>query len=348
LAPDPETAQGRDRAERMQAFLAGCGMAAAAVRPLAADASFRSYHRVHATDGRVLVLMDAPPPAEDVRPFMRIAALLAEWNLSAPEVLAADAENGFLLLEDLGDDLFSQLIQSRAVPEEQLYGAAIDVLIALHARPAPPDLARHDAATLLAEVELFLEWRFPEIHGRGAAAAEADSFRAAWQQALANLQDTPDTRATGTLVLRDYHVDNLIWRPERDGPRRVGLLDFQDAVSGHAAYDVASLLSDVRRDIDPALAERMVQRYLRGTGLDPATFRLALAVLGAQRNMRILGVFTRLWRRDNKPSYTGWLARTWRLVRRDLNHDALAPVQAWVQQHAPRDTRADRMERRGS
>ncbi|MDF1722465.1 MAG: phosphotransferase [Minwuia sp.] len=327
----------------MRAFLGGAGLATADVRPLAADASFRSYHRVNAAGGPVLVLMDAPPPDEDVRPFMHIAALLDSWGLSAPAVIAADPENGFLLLEDLGDDLFSHLISTGSVAEEQLYSTAVDVLIALHDRTAPTDLPHHDPQTLLEEVCLFLEWRFPEIHGRPPTAGEAEGFRTAWQSVLSGLADP-----TGTLVLRDYHVDNLIWRPERNGVRRVGLLDFQDAVSGHAAYDLASLLSDVRRDIDPALAERMVSHYLSGTGADAAKLQQALAILGAQRNMRILGVFTRLWRRDGKPSYTGWLARTWRLVRRDLHHPALSPVLAWVEQHAPDDAAADRMERRDS
>lgn len=341
MSPDPQDKLKVARSECMTAFLAESGLATADVHPLAADASFRSYHRVHAPDGRVLVLMDAPPPDEDVHPFMRVAALLTEWNLSAPHILAADPDNGFLLLEDLGDDLFSHLIRTGAVAEETLYRAAIDVLIALHGRSAPADLPLHDARTLLAEVGLFLEWRFPEIQDRAPTATEAEGFDTAWQQVLSGLP-----RPTGTLVLRDYHVDNLIWRPERAGARRVGLLDFQDAVSGNAAYDVASLLSDVRREIDPELAERMVQHYIHGTGIDPVPFRQALAVLGAQRNMRILGVFTRLWRRDNKPSYTGWLARTWRLVRRDLQHEALAPVRAWMAEHAPHDPEADRMERR--
>lgn len=340
MTSDPHDERKAARPVRMAAFLARSGLATADVRPLAADASFRSYHRVHAPDGQVLVLMDAPPPDEDVRPFVRVATLLADWGLSAPAVLAADPDNGFLLLEDLGDDLFSHLIRSAVVAEETLYRAAIDVLIALHGRGAPADLPLHDPKTLLTEVGLFLEWRFPEIHGRAPTAVEADSFHTAWQQVLSGVADP-----TGTLVLRDYHVDNLIWRSERTGAQRVGLLDFQDAVSGHAAYDVASLLSDVRRDIDPALAARMVRHYLQGTGIDPIPFRRALAVLGAQRNMRILGVFTRLWRRDNKPSYTGWLARAWRLVRRDLQHEALAPVRAWMAEHAPHDPEADRMER---
>ncbi|WP_281019735.1 MULTISPECIES: phosphotransferase [unclassified Minwuia] len=330
-----------DRQNALQSLLQGAGLAGSEVRPLAADASFRSYHRVHGRDGRVLVLMDAPPVNEDVRPFVRIAKQLRQWGLSAPEVVAEDAQAGFLLLEDLGDDLFSHLIGDDPSLEPKLYTAAIDVLAALKGQQVPSDLPRHDAGVLLSEVALFLEWRFPEMHGRPASGLETDSFLDAWRQVLQGCRVSCDT-----LVLRDYHVDNLIWLPERTGNARVGLLDFQDAVGGDPAYDVASLLSDVRRDIDPGLASDLLAHYLETTGLDGETFRARLAVLGAQRNMRILGVFTRLWRRDGKPSYTGWLARTWRLVRRDLEHDALAPVRDWVAQHAPQDRQADEMERR--
>ena len=330
-----------ERQVALQSLLQGAGLSGAEVRPLAADASFRSYHRVHGRDGRVLVLMDAPPVNEDVRPFVRIAELLRQWGLSAPEVVAGDARAGFLLLEDLGDDLFSHLIVDDPSLEPRLYTAAIDVLAALHGRLAPPDLPRHDADVLLSEVALFLEWRFPEMRDRPASGTETDSFLDAWRQVLQGCGPSCDT-----LVLRDYHVDNLIWLPERAGNARVGLLDFQDAVGGDPAYDVASLLSDVRREIDPALASALQAHYLETTGLDGESFRARLAVLGAQRNMRILGVFTRLWRRDGKPSYTGWLARTWRLVRRDLAHDALAPVRDWVARHAPEDRQADELERR--
>ncbi|MDF1736777.1 MAG: phosphotransferase [Minwuia sp.] len=330
-----------ERQVALQGLLLGAGLSGAEVRPLAADASFRSYHRVHGLDGRVLVLMDAPPANEDVRPFVRIAELLRDWGLSAPEVVAEDAKAGFLLLEDLGDDLFSHLIAGDRSMAPCLYTAAIEVLAALHGQQAPSDLPRHDRDVLLSEVALFLDWRFPELHGRPASEKETESFLAAWERVLQAC-----SLSCETLVLRDYHVDNLIWLPERSGNSRVGLLDFQDAVGGDPAYDVASLLSDVRRDIEPALASSMLAHYLEVTGLDSQAFRASLAVLGAQRNMRILGVFTRLWRRDGKPSYTGWLARTWRLVRRDLAHEALAPVRAWVAQHAPQDRQADELERR--
>lgn len=322
----PERLAARDR------LLERAGFGGARIAPLAADASFRRYDRVTAADGRRVVLMDAPPEKEDVRPYHRIADLLVDWRLSAPQVLAADETHGYLVLEDLGDLLFSRVIARQPEAERRLYTAAVDVLVALARRTAPPDLRRHDLATLLDEVELFLDWRLPEIRGRQASAAERRDFRNAWAEVLLCPSDRQDT-----LVLRDYHVDNLVWLPRRRGVRAVGLLDFQDAVGGHPAYDLASLLADVRRDVGPALEAAMIEHYLAATGTAEAPFRAAYAALAAQRNTRILGVFTRLWRRDGKSGYLKWLPRTWRLLRRDLKHPTLAPVARWFEDVAPED-----------
>ncbi|MEC9345023.1 MAG: phosphotransferase [Pseudomonadota bacterium] len=326
----PERRAARDR------LVIAAGLDGATILPLAADASFRRYDRIIHPDGRRAVLMDAPPPNEDVRPFVRIARLLGEWNLSAPRVMATDAEHGFLVLEDLGDDRFT-LMLAAGFDETQLYLAAVDVLAGLAGRVAPPDLPAQDLANLLDEVCLFLDWRWPEIAGRPANDAERRSFRDAWAEVLVCPSATQDV-----LVLRDYHLDNLMWLPDREGVRRVGLLDFQDAVRGNPAYDIASLVSDVRRDVPPAVAEAAIAHFLGLTGLAPGPFRASLAILGAQRNTRILGVFTRLWRRDGKSGYLKWLPRTWALVRRDLAHPALEPVARWFEMHCKDDPQAAR------
>ena len=325
-----------ERRTAMMKLLAEAGYGGARIETLAADASFRSYDRVFAPDGRRAVLMNAPPDKEDVRPFRRIADLLTAWALSPPAVLAVDAAQGFLLLEDLGDDLFGRVIAREPAMEAPLYEAATDVLAVLAGRAAPPDLPVHDLDALLDEVALFLDWRFPEVRGREAGDAERRSFRDAWAEALLCASGRQDV-----LVLRDYHVDNLIWLPDREGVRRVGLLDFQDAVGGHPAYDLASLLADVRRDVPADLEEAMIRRYLAATGAAETPFRAAYAALGAQRNTRIIGVFTRLCRRDGKPRYMQWLPRAWRLLRRDLAHPALEPVAAWFDIHVPDDPAAE-------
>lgn len=320
-----------DRRAARDQLLSTCGFGDARINPLAADASFRRYDRIQRPNGDPAVLMDAPPDKEDVRPFRRIADLLSSWSLSAPMVLGADETHGFLLLEDLGDNLFSRLIQAGHDATE-LYAAAIDLLADLGTQSSPPDLPVYDMDLLLKETELLLDWRFVEATGSAPTERQRAAWLSAWTEAL-----QPVATQHAVLVLRDYHVDNLIWLPGRSGLRRTGLLDFQDAVRGHPAYDVASLLSDVRRDVAPALEQQMLDRFIRATDADDVMFRTAYALLAAQRNAKIAGIFTRLSVRDGKHTYRQWLPRTYRLLRRDLVHPALAPVARWFDNHLPHD-----------
>lgn len=325
-----------DRAALSRAFLQRAGWGNAARSKLAGDASFRKYERLN-RNGEPAVLMDAPPPQEDVRPFTRIARHLAALGYSAPRILAEDAEHGFLLLEDLGDDLFARLLQSGG-DERGLYEATIDFLLDLHRHPAPADLAPYDEARLIDEAQLFTDWYLPALTGRDTPANIRQAFRFLFGILVpeVGMDNAPDRRI---LVLRDFHAENLIWLPQRTGPARLGLLDFQDAVAGHPAYDLVSLLEDARRDVDPDLAEAMLQRYIAGSGVDDATFRRAYAILGAQRNIRIIGIFTRLWKRDGKPHYQAFMPRMWGLLERDLAHPALADLRGWIDAMVPPDLR---------
>ena len=317
-----------DRNSLSAAFLHQAGWGDARRGPLAGDASFRRYERLRRDDGDA-VLMDAPPPQEDVRPFVAIARWLAGHGFSAPRILAEDVADGFLLLEDLGDDLYARLLREERADEDALYTAAIDVLLALRHHPAA-ELAPYDARRLIDEALLFIDWYLPALTGAPADAATRDSFAALWQNlAPAAVAQQPVT------VLRDYHAENLLWLPGRQGMARVGLLDFQDAVAGHPAYDLVSLLEDARRDVAPDLAERMLRYYIAQSGEADAAFRRAYAILGAQRNIRILGVFTRLWKRDGKPGYQAFMPRMWGLVERDLAHPALADLRAWMDRTVP-------------
>ena len=315
------------RREQVSAFLDSAGWGGAARRPLAGDASFRRYERLTLGPRRAL-LMDAPPPRNDVRPFRAIARHLAAHGYSAPGMLAGDEETGLLLIEDFGDRTFTRVLDGGADPA-LLYAAAVDVLADLHRRPAPPGLAPYDEATYLAEADLLVDWFLPAMGVPGAAPRAG--WHAAWRAVL-------PTAAVGppVLVLRDYHADNLMWLPGRAGLARVGLLDFQDALAGSPAYDLASLLEDARRDVPPALAEAMIAHYLASMPeLEPRAFRAALAVLAAQRNTKIVGIFTRLWKRDGKPGYLRLIPRVWRLLEGDLAHPALAPVRAWFDSRVP-------------
>ena len=331
-----------ERAAELAAFLKATGQEGAAALPLAGDASNRRYLRLPAETGRPgAVVMDAPPErGEDVRPFLAVTHWLRAQGLSAPAVLAADPERGFLLLEDLGDAVFTPVLAAEPGREAELYGVAVDLLAELGEVPAPETLGpadcrmplgAYDAAALGREAALLREWWMPAAPGApvpGALAAEFDALIAAATAAVAGARDV--------VVLRDYHADNLVWLPQRPGAARVGLLDYQDALAGHAAYDLVSLLEDARRDTAEALQAAMIARYLaQRTGTDREAFRTAYAALGAQRNLKIVGIFTRLALRDGKPRYLAMIPRVWAHLGRDLAHAELAPLAEWVARHVP-------------
>lgn len=327
---------GRDAAGRDAAragFLVAAGWGGTSAVPLAGDASNRRYFRL--AGARSAVLMDAAPPLEDVRPFLAVTDWLRGRGLSAPEVLAADREAGFLLLEDLGDALYARVAADRPAAEAELYAAAVD-LLADHAGPPPERLGDtpvqpYNAAELLREARLALDWYLAGATGRPASADLAADWDAALLAALG-----PAVAARDVLVLRDYHAENLIWLPERAGAARVGLLDYQDALAGHPAYDLVSLLEDARRDTAAALRAAMLARFLaRRPDLDPEAFRAAHAALGAQRNLKILGIFARLCLRDGKARYPALLPRVWDHLRRDLAHPVCAGLARLVARHLP-------------
>ncbi len=326
-----------ERKSRIQAFLADHGWAGCGQHLLAADASFRSYRRL--VDGdRHAVLMDAPPPKEDVRPFALLSDHLCRLGFSAPRVLATDAEAGLLLLEDFGDDTYTRLLDCGAEPGP-LYALATDVLIALHRRPSaeavPADLPTYDAARYLDEACLLTDWYLPAVLGEPTSAEARQEYVAAWLDVLKATDVKPRT-----LVLRDYHVDNLIRISQRQGVRGCGLLDFQDAVAGPAAYDVMSLLEDARRDVPPVLKDAMLARYLGAfPSLDRAAFKAAFRVLAAQRHAKVIGIFTRLCVRDGKPAYLRHIPRVWRLLNSALAAPQLAPVAMWFARHLPLQAR---------
>lgn len=317
------------RPTQAAAFLAEQGWGEAPRATIAGDASNRRYDRLQGAQGQTVVLMDAPPAkGEDVRPFVRITRALRDLGLSAPQVLAQDEDHGFLLLEDLGDDLFAKVIQDQPALEQPLYEAAVDVLVHLHAAPAP-DLAPYDAATMTPLAALAFDWYLPGATGAPDPKAKT-AFESACHAALAPLDPMLDV-----LIQRDYHAENLLWLPDRDGIARVGLLDYQDAMRGHRAYDLVSILQDARRDVPPALAEAMQARYVAATGMDPDSFAAAYARLGLQRNMRILGVFARLSMAYGKPHYVDLIPRVWGHLMTSLAHPALSNLAPLITNHLP-------------
>ena len=314
------------------AFLAAHGWQGAQILPLAGDASFRRYFRVHGAGGETAVLMDAPPAHEDVGPFLTVAGHLLDRGFSPPRPLAIDRERGLLLLEDFGDDRVGPLLQRAPERERQIYETAVDILVRLAAQPAPEDLACYGDEAMSREVGLFADWYAPALGVEVDESGYFQAWREVWQDILEIVDNNP------VLVLRDYHADNLMVVP---GRHDLGLLDFQDALAGHPAYDLVSLLQDARRDVAPSLEQAMIARYADGARVaDAARFRAHYEILGAQRNTKILGIFTRLWKRDGKAHYLPLQPRVWTYLERNLAHPALAPVRAWFDANVPADKRA--------
>lgn len=343
------------------AFLEKAGWAGADAAPLAGDASTRAYERL-IKNGRPAVLMIAPPGAEtpacpkdadtderrklgynamarlagpNLNAFTAISKMLCDAGLSAPEVYAADAAAGFALLEDLGDDLFARVAGS--VDENTLYTTAIDALAMLHGSGAQPPASEaytmldYDALAMEAEALLLMEWYWPLKKGAPASEDLCKEYVSLWRDAFETLSPPH------VPVLRDYHAENLLWLPDREGAARVGIIDFQDGLFGHAAYDLVSLLEDARRDVSQDLADAMVAHYIgyAGEQFDREGFERDYAILAAQRNAKILGIFARLAKRDNKPRYLDFLPRVEAHFRNDMKRDAMAPITAFMAKHFP-------------
>lgn len=308
-----------DRIELEEGFLAEAGWATAQRLPIAGDASGRSYKRLIEHDGKTAILMDAPREAgEDVAPFVRIARHLLSLGLSAPRILSSDESHGFLLLEDLGDTLFAKVIETDGCQEKPLYSCAVDVLISLHQHGPSIGVPTYTPELMGERASLAALWYL-----RGSEETdEVEDVAGEIEQSCGRLVEklAPET---SVLALRDYHAENLIWLPDRNGVARVGLLDFQDAMAGHPAYDLVSLLEDARRDVTPSVRAELLERYRVARQLPGGEFEAACAVLGAQRNLRILGVFARLSMLYGKPTYVGLIPRVWAHLQRNLAHPEL-------------------------
>jgi N-acetylmuramate 1-kinase len=348
-----------DRFSALQRFLRKAGYADAARRRMPGDASTRSYARLRRDDGGV-ILMNAPRRpdgpaiyhgksysaavhlAEDVKPFVAIADGLRSHGISAPAIHHADLDDGFLITEDFG---FGSFVEGTPpAPIAERYLAATDMLAALHRQALPPslplktgshyDIPVFDVDALLVEVGLMPEWYLPD---RGVALTDPlrTEFAAMWRELLSRIAAVPTT-----WVLRDFHSPNLIWLDERADIKKVGVIDFQDAVLGPAAYDVVSLAQDARIDIAEPLELALLTRYIKGRrlanpGFDPAAFAELYAIMSAQRNTRLLGTFARLNRRDGKPHYLRHQPRIWSYLHRSLAHPSLAALRQWYSNNVP-------------
>ncbi|MGV6838767.1 MAG: aminoglycoside phosphotransferase family protein [Planktomarina sp.] len=302
----------------MTDFLQNTPWAKATRSIVSGDASFRSYDRLQLPSGETAILMTAPPSkGEDTRPFIRIAQHLTHGGLSAPRILEQDIQNGFLLLEDLGDDLFDRVCAQNPLDERQLYEVAIDVLDHIQTLPLLPDIPAYDPADMADKACLVAQWYDTDL-------PSAD-LRSVMQGCLERLNWDSQT-----LALRDYHAQNLLWLPGRQSPARVGLLDFQDAQPSHPAYDLVSLLFDARRDVSFETRSYLLKKACRKDD-----FEMAIPLLLIQRSLRVMGVFARLWLRDGKPSYLDLLPRVYGHLTWAMDQDIPGKLRELLNQIAP-------------
>jgi aminoglycoside/choline kinase family phosphotransferase len=311
--------------EGLSQFVSQAGWADAAVEPLPGDASFRRYFRL-SRGAESAMLMHAPPPHEDPAPFLHVAHWLNDHGMRGPAILAEDAAQGWVLTEDFGNDRMRDWLDLNPGEERAAYEAAVDALAALHRLPPGP-FAPYDMAVYAREAALFTEWYCP-AHG---LEVDAAGYAAAWEQVMAPVLARQNP---GVTVLRDYHAENIMLLGGRAGAPQ-GLIDFQDALVGHPAYDLVSLLQDARRDVPVDLETAMLVHYVEAVGGIDDDFLADYATLGAQRNAKIVGIFTRLDRRDGKPKYLDLIPRVWAALERDLAHPALEPVAAWFEANIP-------------
>lgn len=332
-----------ERQQHLDEFLATQKLEDAKRMPIAGDASFRRYIRILPEKSPSLMLMDASPEKETIAPYMAAADYLCRLGFSAPEIVASDRHWGFLLLEDLGDDSFTRVLAANAGLEEELYRAAIDVLVEWYKHsektkfydlPEMP-LRAYDQSLLIQEVKLFADWYLPQIM----ESEKIDDLREEYLSIWYNITASAENLACDQWVHRDFHADNLMWLPSRSAVRRVGLLDFQDGVIGDSAYDLVSLLEDARRDVPQDFAAQMVDYYVQRTGTNADILRTNYALLGAQRNSKIIGIFTRLAARDGKHHYLKFLPRVWRHLERDVEHPSLGALKHWLDKYVPKEHR---------
>lgn len=335
MQPQKNTAA-EDTAARRQIlreeFLQAIGWQNVTMDAMQADASFRRYYRLQGAPTPTLLMQDPPdrppvPPYVMVEPFIAIAEHLRGLGLRAPEILYKDLENGLLVLEDFGDDTYTQLF-NKGLDPKPLYEMAIDVLVHLHKHPArnDVDLKPYSDQVLVDEAMLLLDWYYPALTGKKPTDELKKSFGDVWRGLF---KDLPQDQLS--LVLRDYHVDNLMLTKDGEGIGRCGLLDFQDALLGQFSYDVMSLLEDARRDVPTELKQHLYDRYVNAMGpdFDKQGFDYSFRVLAAQRHAKVLGIFVRLFERDGKDRYLQFIPHVHKLFMQSVNDPALAPLKKW-------------------
>jgi aminoglycoside/choline kinase family phosphotransferase len=322
------------RNREINKFINSHGWGVAKRYSVTGDASSRQYYRLIKENGDRAILMDAPIATENVQPFISVASHLSKLGFSAPKILAADATIGALILEDLGANTYTYLLTNN-YNEMELYKLATEVLIKLHRTPcdmvSPPGVCNYNEARILEEVDRLNLWYLPMVTGRAPEKTIRDEYLNIWRTILPKAWNVPSS-----LILFDYHVDNLLLLKERTGTEACGLLDFQDAVLGPITYDLMSLLEDARRDVDKNIISKMKALYQNSfPHIPPKDFENSWSIMAAQRHIRVIGTFSRLSIRDKKSSYLEHLPRLWRYMETCLRNPILYPLREWLHENVP-------------
>ena len=319
------------RLDQINAFLESNQIRQKKIKAITSDASFRRYFRVADK-----ILMDADPTlVDDLDAFINIDNLLINISLNAPKIYSIDKENGFLLLEDLGDNLFSKVLNANN--EESLYKKAIDILVYLHDRNINQYsknnlVENYSDEKLISECELFIEWYIKSYLNIKIHENQINEFKEIFSKIITSLNLKYDT-----LVLRDFHVDNLVFQYSKSGLRQVGLLDFQDAVLGQSSYDLISLIEDVRRPISSELKTSLIKYFIDATGYNSEQLDNEMAFYSVQRNLKILGIFCRLSIRDQKSQYMKFNDNAWQFINNNLKNPLMIDIYKWLKLNLPNE-----------
>ena len=302
--------------------------ASSSLESILGDAGQRSYYRI-SFQGKTYVVMDCPPTYCSVQAFVDVAAYLQKNEFSAPQIIHKDVEQGFLILEDFGSLSVKSYLLGGAGQEASehqiIYHLIIDLLVLLQSKEVPSDLVIYDNELLLSELKLFVDWYIPHAYGREIHMHELEEFMEIWQNILESQAPMPSS-----IVLRDYHVENMMYLEERKSIKKLGLLDFQDSLTGSPIYDLVSVLEDARIQVQRTDALRYIEYFSQKKEIDIEPVLLNYHILGAQRNSRILGVFARKAIRDHDDSYLQYIPRVLKYLEYDLSYIALSPLKDWL------------------
>ena len=318
------------RTQERHLFLTKNGLGEWDIANLAGDASPRKYYRL-SSGPKTAVLMDAPiNSCGSLEPFIRISEYLTDHGFTAPKIIARDLSRGFLLLEDLGDNLFSSLLMNNPEMEMEIYLVALDILIALREKALPANIPAYTPKIQGELATLSLTWYAQNILEDEIPKKDVNYLTTLVSDAIADLNEKQ------VFVHRDYHAENLLWLPERTGLKKIGIIDFQDGSSGQTSYDLVSLVEDARRDISEQLKDKLLKRYAKLTGDSLSAVEKGVAISGIQRNLRIIGIFARLAIRDSKNWYVDYIPRVWNYLMSDLEVAKKGDLTSFVMNTLPR------------